>query len=72
VTPLHFLVGKKHIVLASTKGLSRVLLDFDSKGQIAVLTVVTPEVPWRVFADGSTSGKQPAFVAISFAHNTDR
>lgn len=63
--PPSFLVGKKHVLLTSTKGLSRVITDFDSSGQMSVLTVVTEKGAWRLFSDGSTQGEQPVFVAFS-------
>lgn len=63
--PLSYLVGKKHVLLTVTAGLNRVINDFDGNGQISVLTVVTDKGVWRLFADGSTWGEQPNFVALT-------
>lgn len=63
--PLRFVVGKRHVLFTTTHGLSRVITDFDSDGRVDVLTVVTEAGAWRLFANGTTHGDKPDFVALS-------
>ncbi len=65
--PLSFIVGKRYVLLSTTKGLGRVIMDFDTEGQIDVLTLVTESGAWRLFANGITHGNKPNFVTLSTA-----
>ncbi len=57
--PISYVIGCQQVTVFPGTGLNRVITDFDTKGQLEVLTVVTAEGAWRVFSDGSTLGDLP-------------
>lgn len=61
---LSYIIGKHYVLILSTQHLNRVITDFKD-GEVDVLTLVTDEGPWRIFADGSTHGDKPEHVSVS-------
>ncbi len=54
--PITYIVNGQRVTVCPGKELHRVITDFDRKGRLEVLTVVTTTGVWRIFRDGSTSG----------------